>query len=208
MVEILYPRLGDAQHAMRGIVVRHDEGDLLGRAQPRKESEFVVVALRFAPVPMQGGNECFGILDAEGINRRPIFFSNSYASQSRSGIAPLRVTLVSKLERTAQCADGVVVGLLAPGMRVCDLHQHGVSNTEQWEVPEVGTPDVIEDLSMRVECDGGEIASCNTRFLVREKMVEHVSAGLRAQRDGYALPSTIVRKFFREAKRTGLDLRI
>ena len=68
------------------------------------------------------------------------------------------------------------------------------------------TPDVIENLSMRAKCDGSEIASGNTGFLVREKMIEHVSARLRAQRDGYAFPSPIVRKFFREAKRTGLDL--
>jgi hypothetical protein len=42
---------------------RRDEGHLLRRAQPRKKSEFVLAALRFAPVPMYGRNECLGVLN-------------------------------------------------------------------------------------------------------------------------------------------------
>jgi hypothetical protein len=60
------PGLGDAEDAVRGIVIVDHQGNLFGRAQAREEAELIVVALRLAPVAVNRGDKGFRILDAEG----------------------------------------------------------------------------------------------------------------------------------------------
>ena len=55
--------LRNAQRPVPAVVVRDEECDLLGRSESGEEPELIVVALRFAPIPMERRNEPLGFLD-------------------------------------------------------------------------------------------------------------------------------------------------
>src|SRR6185437_685801 len=115
--------LRDTQHAVYGIVVADDERDLLGRAQSREEAELIVVALRFTPIAMNRSDQRFCVLDAEGIDRRPILLAYTGALQRACRIEVFRMIGKAEVQRAAQRPDRVVVGLLGPAMRIGNLHE-------------------------------------------------------------------------------------
>ena len=69
--------LVDRERTLLRIEVRNHESTLLGWTQSCEEPELVIVPLRFAPVPMDGGDERFGILNAEGIDDGSVSPSDS-----------------------------------------------------------------------------------------------------------------------------------
>nr|WP_246433670.1 hypothetical protein [Povalibacter uvarum] len=107
-----HARLRHADLALHEIAVGDEQGDLLGRTEPREEPELIVVALRLAPIRVDAGNDCLRLIDGEGIDRWTILLRDAKAFQPRCGVMLLRVVLVAILERTAQRADVVVVRLL------------------------------------------------------------------------------------------------
>lgn len=74
--------LRDTDLALDEIAVRHPQGNLLRRAQAGEESEFIVVALRLAPVTMDRSNECFGLLDRKGIDYRAVLLRDAKALEA------------------------------------------------------------------------------------------------------------------------------
>ena len=82
LVDASDARFVDPERRVRRIEIRNDECNLFGRTQPHEESELIVVPLRFAPVPMDGGDERFGILNAEGVDDGSVSPSDSGAFQT------------------------------------------------------------------------------------------------------------------------------
>jgi len=70
---------GDTQHTMCCVVVRYDESNFFGWAESGEKAELIVVALSFAPIPMDGGDQDLCILNTEGIDRRPIVLADAGA---------------------------------------------------------------------------------------------------------------------------------
>ena len=66
------------------------ERDLFGGPEAGKESEFVIVNLRLAPVSMKGCDQHLGVLNAEGIDRRSILLADSGAFEREIGRASCR----------------------------------------------------------------------------------------------------------------------
>src|SRR5438045_3907614 len=111
---------------MARVVVGDDQGDLFGGSKSGEESQLIIVAMRFAPVVMEGGDEGLGVLNTERVDRWSILLAETRAPERRGRIAPLRIVEVAEVEGASQGADRVVVSLLVAGIRVCDLYQHRI----------------------------------------------------------------------------------
>jgi len=98
LVDAADPRFIDRKCLLCRIEIRHDDGNLLGRTQSCEEPELVVVSLRLAPVLMDSGNDCLGILNAEGVNGGTVFLSDPGALQADCGVMALEMISVSKLK--------------------------------------------------------------------------------------------------------------
>jgi hypothetical protein len=98
---------------------------------------------------MEGRDEGLSILNAEGVDRGAVFLADARALQTRCRVALLRVVAVAKREGATERADRVVVRLLIPMLRVGDLQELRMSDSEERQLADVGPPDVIEDLAMR-----------------------------------------------------------
>ena len=75
----------------RAIKVRHDKRNLLRGAHAGEEPEFIVVALRFAPVLVDRGDQRLSFLDRERIDDRPILALHTCALQLARRIVLLGV---------------------------------------------------------------------------------------------------------------------
>lgn len=191
------------RQAVDGIVIRYRKSNLLGRPQPRKESELVVVALGFAPVVVKGGDQRLRILDAERVNRRAVPLGDACAAKGGGRVAFLGIVLVAEGERLTQGADGVVVSLPVPVLAVGDADEHRIPDAEKGDVSNLGPPDVIENLPVRRQGDGRQVAAGNARFSVVQEGVKYVVAGAGAQRERCLFAIPVVGEFLREAERPG-----
>src|SRR2546423_15228730 len=106
---------------------------------------------------MQRGDEGLSVLNAEGVDRGPVLLTDARTLQTRRRIALLRVVAVPEREGATQRAEGVVVSLLIPRLRVGDLHQLRMPDPEEGQVTNVRSPDVIENLAARA--DGNDAAA-------------------------------------------------
>lgn len=68
------------------------------RTQPREESEFIVVPLRLAPIPMDGRDERLGILNAEAVDDGSVSLSDPGTLQTDCGVMSLGIVSMSKFE--------------------------------------------------------------------------------------------------------------
>ncbi|HYL60098.1 MAG TPA: hypothetical protein VEU51_14605 [Candidatus Acidoferrales bacterium] len=143
-------RLADADLGLGDIAVTDEQRDLLGRPQAREEPKLIVVALRFAPVSMDGGDQGLGLLDAERIDDRPILLGDAQAFEAGCRIVLLGRIAIAVVEGAAKSADDVVVGFLRARVRIRDLHEFRIAHFREQSRPKSGTPDVGENLAVAV----------------------------------------------------------
>ena len=113
----------------------------------------------------------------------------------------LRMVSVSKLERASQHADRVVVGLLTPRCFVRDFDECRVAHREKRGVPDLGPPEPVENPSVR--CDGARrhVVLGHARFAVRQKGVEHLTAGSRQASARHRVEIAKIRELVSERER-------
>jgi len=68
--------LVDSKSSPRCVEVRVEQNNLFRRAQAGKEPELVIVALGFAPIAMDRGDQPLSLVNGEGIDDRSILFSD------------------------------------------------------------------------------------------------------------------------------------
>jgi hypothetical protein len=64
-----------------------------------------------------------GVLHAEGVDARPVLLLQSRTSQTAGRVVLLGMIAATVVERPANNADRVAVGLLAPSSRIHDRHK-------------------------------------------------------------------------------------
>ena len=127
------------------------ERDLFGGPEAGKESEFVIVTPRLAPVSMKGCDQHLGVLNAEGIDRRSILLADSGAFERGGWIDSLGIVEVSKVERPSQGADRVVVDFLIAGVRIGGFLQASVPRKLVGEA---------ERASLDLRFDASQVGTC------------------------------------------------
>jgi hypothetical protein len=122
-IDTEYSGLVDTHDSLREIDIRERQRDLLRRSQPCEEAKFIVVTLRFAPVPMDSGDERFGVVHGKRIHLRSVGFPQPGTAKVYCWILMDGPVPVSELECAFQDADGVVVSFLTPRVPVRDRYQ-------------------------------------------------------------------------------------
>jgi len=107
-------RFIDFERPARDVEIGHEEGDLLGRARAGEEPELIVVALCFAPIPVDCGDERLRFLDLKRVDPGAVLLLNACAPQAIGGVVLLGIIAITEPERTSQHTDRIVIGLLAP----------------------------------------------------------------------------------------------
>lgn len=93
-----------------------------------EESELVIVALSFAPVPVDGSDERLGVLHSKRIDLRTVLLFQARASKTARRVVLLGMVAVAEFKGSSQDADGIVVRLLAPSPAVRNRNQLGVTD--------------------------------------------------------------------------------
>ena len=128
-IDAMDSSLVDADNTMDEVEVRENEGNLLRGPQSREEPKLIVVALRLAPIAVNGGDQRLGIVHGKRVDLGSIGFPKTYAPQMSGGVFAKGPIPIAEVERALQRANGIVVCLLAPlvpirdgdKMRVADL---------------------------------------------------------------------------------------
>jgi len=105
------------------------------------------------------------------------------------------------IERLSKNADRVVVGLLAPQLRIRDRHQSREAHLMKQELPELRPPRALKHSSIRAESRSRKIAPCPARLAMCQEFIEHFVAGSNPRCTRHAMKEAVVRKFFREGER-------
>ena len=157
------PGLSDLKRPPGRIKIRNQERDLLRGAHSGEEAELIVVALPFAPIPTDCGDECFCVLNGEGIDFCPVLLQNARTLETGSRVVLLWLIAIAEFECPSQHADRIVVGLFSPVRGVRDFDECRVANVEEADGSNPWTPDSIEDLSLGGQSHGGHIVLCYAR---------------------------------------------
>jgi hypothetical protein len=147
-----------------GIVVRYEQGNLFGRTQTREEAEFIIIADGFTPIGMQLRDQCLGLLNREGGDDGAVFLGHSETREARGRVVLFRVIPVPVIESAANHTDGVVVGLFRPLKVVYDPGEFGVSDLIENSRPNLGSPDLREELGVPPGGHVGQVPFCDPRI--------------------------------------------
>ena len=97
---------------------------------------------------MDGGDKGLGVVHGKRVDFRALVFPQTSTTETVSRILVRRAVPVAEIKGAFENADDIVVGLLAPGVTICDGDQMRVSDLGKEEVSDFGAPDVIEYLSI------------------------------------------------------------
>lgn len=104
----------DSERPASNVEVRDLESNLCGGSQPGEEPKLVIVALRLAPIAVDGSDQRLGLLNPEGIDDGAFFLLDTRALETQGRVVLLGVIAIAELEGTSQYADRIVVSFLAP----------------------------------------------------------------------------------------------
>ncbi|MHB8478459.1 MAG: hypothetical protein ACYDBZ_19520 [Steroidobacteraceae bacterium] len=89
----------------------------------------------------------------------------------------LWVIPVLVVEGAANYADRIVEGFLRPLVGVCDLGELGVPDLIENSRPDLGSPDLRQELPITLGRHEGQVLFCDPRIAGQEERIEDLIAG-------------------------------
>ena len=71
-IDAVDARLRDKDRPCPNVVVANGERNLFRRTQSSEKPELIEIALRFAPVAVEGSNQQLGVVNPKGVGSRPL----------------------------------------------------------------------------------------------------------------------------------------
>nr|WP_232831110.1 hypothetical protein [Peristeroidobacter agariperforans] len=179
---------------------------MLRGTQAREETKLIIVALRLAPITVDRSDQRFGLLNREWIRGRAIFLRQAKALEHRRRVALPGMIAIAVLERAADDADDVVVGLLRDlQFRINDLRQRRILHLFEDQLADGGPPGRLQDLSIALHRRECEIRLRHARFVVHHELIEDLVASSRRFDGSECMEIAELRKLLSEHERSERD---
>ncbi|HEY0940454.1 MAG TPA: hypothetical protein VGE08_10190 [Steroidobacter sp.] len=155
---------------------------------------------------MDRSDQRFGLLNREWIRSRAIFLRQAKALEHRRWVGLPRMIAIAVLERAADDADDVVVGLLRDRpLRINDLGQRRILHLFEDQLADRGPPGRLQNLSIALDRREREIRLRHARFVVRHELIEDLVACPRCLNGSERVEIAELRELLGEHKRAERD---